>query len=79
MNFSSSVLHIVVEPATDCCMYASVVDTIEQLLMVYIVESSCQIERDDFHIINCLAVGNIVFSMSTSCTCAITCDHMGHK
>ena len=29
MNFGSSVLDIVVEPATDCCRYVGVVDTIE--------------------------------------------------
>ena len=28
MNFGSSVLHIVVEPATDCCRYVGVEDTI---------------------------------------------------
>ena len=28
MNFDSSVLHIVVEPATDCCRYVGVEDTI---------------------------------------------------
>ena len=48
MNFGSSVLHIVVESATDCCRYVDVVDTIEQLLMVHIVECSCQIERDEY-------------------------------
>ena len=47
MNFSSSQLHIVVEPATDCSRYVGVVDIIEQLLMVLIVECSCQIERDE--------------------------------
>ena len=31
MNFGSSVLHIVVEPATDCSRYVGVEDTIEQL------------------------------------------------
>ena len=46
MNFGSSVLHIVVEPATDCCRYVGVEDTIEQLLMVRIVECSCQIKRN---------------------------------
>ena len=46
MNFGSSVLHIVVKPATDCCWYVGVEDTIEQLLMVHIVECSCQIKRD---------------------------------
>ena len=46
MNFGSSVLHIVVELATDCCRQVGVEDTIEQLLMVHIVECSCQIERD---------------------------------
>ena len=47
MNLGSSVLHIVVEPATDCCRYVGVEDTIEQLLMVHIVECSRQIERDE--------------------------------
>ena len=46
MNFGSSVLHIVVEPATDCCRKVGAEDTIEHLLMVLIVECSCQIERD---------------------------------
>ena len=46
MNFGSSVLHIVVEPATDCLGYVGVEDTFEPLLMVHIVECSCQIERD---------------------------------
>ena len=45
MNFGSSVPHIVVEPATDCCRYVGVLDTIKQLLIVHIVECSCQIER----------------------------------
>ena len=45
MDFGSSVLHIVVEPATDCCRYVGGEDTIEQLLVVHIVECSCQIER----------------------------------
>ena len=48
MNFGSSVLHAVVEPATDCCRYVGVVDTIEQLLIVHIVECSCQTERDEY-------------------------------
>ena len=48
MNFGSSVLHIVVEPATVCSRYVGAVDTIEQLLMVHIVECSCQIERDEY-------------------------------
>ena len=30
INFGLSVLHIVVEPATDCCRYVGVVDAIEQ-------------------------------------------------
>ena len=47
MNFGSSVLHIVVEPAMDCCRYVGVVDTIVQLLMVHIVERSSQIKRDE--------------------------------
>ena len=47
MNFGSSVLHIVVEPATDCCRYVGVEDTIEQFLMVHIAECSCQIEHDE--------------------------------
>ena len=46
MSFVSSILHIVVKPATDCCRYVGVVDTVEQLLMVYIVDGSCQIELD---------------------------------
>ena len=46
MNFGSSVRHIVAQSATDCCGYVGVEDTIEQLLMVHIVECSCQIERD---------------------------------
>ena len=45
MIFDTSVLHIVEEPATDCCLYVGVVDTIEQLLMVHIVECSCQNEQ----------------------------------
>ena len=48
MNFGSSVLRIVVEPATVCCRYVGAVDTIEQLFMVHIVECSCQIERDEY-------------------------------
>ena len=48
MNFSSSVLHIVVEPATDCCQYVGVVNTIKQWLMVHVVECSCQIEHDKY-------------------------------
>ena len=48
MNIGSSVLQIVVEPAIDCCRYAGAVDTIEQFLMVHIVEYSCQIERDEY-------------------------------
>ena len=47
MNFGSSVLYIAVEPATDCYWYAGVEDTIEQMLMVRIVEYSCQMERDE--------------------------------
>ena len=47
MNFGSSALHIVVEPATDSCRYIGVEDTIEQLSMVHIVECSCQIEREE--------------------------------
>ena len=47
MNFGSSVLHIVVQPVTDCCRKVSSEDTIEQLLMVHIVECSCQIEREE--------------------------------
>ena len=46
MKFGSSYLHIVVEPATGSCQYIGVEDTIEQLLMVQIVECSCQIDRD---------------------------------
>ena len=47
MNIGSSVLHIVVEPATVCCRNVGVVDTIQQLLMIHIVERSCQIERNE--------------------------------
>ena len=47
MNFGSSVLHIVVEPAMDGCRYFGVEDTIEQLLMVLIVKFGCEIERDE--------------------------------
>ena len=43
--FDTPVLHIVEEPATDCCLYVGVVDAIEQLLMVRIVECSCQNEQ----------------------------------
>ena len=39
-------LHIVVASAMDCSRYVGVGDTIEQLLMVLIVECSCHIERD---------------------------------
>ena len=52
MNFSSTILYIVVEPAMDCGWYVDVVDTIEQLLMVHIVECSCQIERDEYCSVN---------------------------
>ena len=52
MNFVSSVLHMVVEPATDCCRYVGVEDTIEQLLMVHIVEISCHINRDEHCSVN---------------------------
>ena len=31
MNFDLPVLHIAVEPATDCCLQVGVVDTIEEL------------------------------------------------
>ena len=47
MNFGSSVLHIAVVPVTDCCRYVGAEYTIEQLLMVHIVECSCQIEHDE--------------------------------
>ena len=46
MNFGLTVLHIVLEPATDCYRYVGVEDAKEQLLMVHIVECSSQIERD---------------------------------
>ena len=46
MKVGSSVQHIVVELATDFCRYFGVVDTIEQLLMIHIVEFCCQIVRD---------------------------------
>ena len=48
MNFGSSVLHIVVEPAMDCCLNVGVVDTMEQLLMVHIVDCGCQIARGEY-------------------------------
>ena len=48
MNFGSSVLHIAVVSATDCSRYVGAVDTIEQLLMVHIVECSCQIEHIEY-------------------------------
>ena len=48
MNYGSSALHIVLEPATDCCRYVCVVDPIEQLLMVHIVEFNCQIVIDEY-------------------------------
>ena len=41
MNFGSSVMHIVVDPATDCCRYGGVEGTVEHLLMVHIVECGC--------------------------------------
>ena len=44
MNFGSTVLHIVSEPATDCYRYVGDVSTIGQLLMVHIVECSCKVE-----------------------------------
>ena len=47
MNIGSSVPHIVVEPATDCCWNVGVEDTIEQLLMAHIAECSYQIELDE--------------------------------
>ena len=43
--FDTPGLHIIEEPATDCCLYVGVVDAIEQLLMVRIVECSCQNEQ----------------------------------
>ena len=48
INFGSNVLHIVVEPATDCCRYFGVVDTINHLFLVNIDECSCQIERVEY-------------------------------
>ena len=64
MKFGSSVLHIVVEPATDCCRYIGVEDTIEQLLMVHIIECSCRIERDKHRsmsrLFSCEASSNVV-------------------
>ena len=48
MNSGSSVLQIGVEPAMDCCRYVGVVETMEQLLMVHIVECSCQNEREEY-------------------------------
>ena len=47
MNLGSSVLHIVVEPASDCCRYVAFSDQIVQLLMVHIAEYSCRIEGDE--------------------------------
>ena len=47
LNFGLTILHIVAEPATDYCRYVGVEDTMEKLLMVHIVEFSCQIERDE--------------------------------
>ena len=47
MNIGSSVLHKIVVPATDCRKYVGVEVTIEQFMMVHIVERSCQIERDN--------------------------------
>ena len=44
-EFGSSVLHIVLEPATGCRRYVGVEDTIQQLLIVHIVECSSQIEH----------------------------------
>ena len=52
MNLGSSVLHTVVEPATDYCRYAGVEDTIEQLLMVRTVKCGCLIERDEHCSVN---------------------------
>ena len=40
MNFGSSVMHIDIEPVTDCSRYVGVVDTIEQLFIVHTVDSS---------------------------------------
>ena len=54
MNFGSSVLHIVVEPASVCGGYVVVMDTMEQLLMVHIVECYCQIEPDEYYSVSLL-------------------------
>ena len=48
MNFGSSVLHIVIEPAKNCCRNCGGEDTIEQLFIVHIIECSCQIEHDEY-------------------------------
>ena len=59
MNIGSSVLHIVVEPATDWCRYVGVEVTMEKLLMVLIVECD---ERDEHcsvsRLFSCDAVSN---------------------
>ena len=44
MNLGSSVLHIV---GVEYMAEVGVEDTIEQLLMVHIVECCCQIDRDE--------------------------------
>ena len=48
MNFGLSVLHIVVEPTKSFCRYVGLEDTIEQSLIVHIVERIRQIERDEY-------------------------------
>ena len=47
MKFGSSVLYIVLVPATDYCRYDDVEDIIEQYVMVHIVKCSCWIESDE--------------------------------
>ena len=47
MKFDTSVLYIVLVPATDYCRHDGVEDIIEQYMMVHIVECSCRIERDE--------------------------------
>ena len=79
MNFGSSVLHIVVEPATDCCRYVGIEDTIEQLLMVHIVECRYQIERDE-HCLVCRFFSCELAAMSAVIIdCAVHVECVGRK
>ena len=48
MNVGSSVMYIVLEPATESSRYFGIVDKIDKLLMVHIVECSCLIELEDY-------------------------------